>query len=114
MERDKGDFIQAVYQMVRYVPYGRATSYGAIARAVGFPHLSRLVGRIMGQIPPDEAHVPAHRVVNSQGHLSAKHAFRTPTEMQERLEAEGIKVVDDKIKNWKAVFWDPIKEIELE
>jgi methylated-DNA-protein-cysteine methyltransferase related protein len=109
---DKDDFIEAVYQMVRYIPYGRATSYGAVARAIGYPNMSRLVGKVLSQTSGPSLEIPAHRVVNSQGVLSGKDAFETSTAMQERLEAEGVKVVDNRIKNWKSVFWNPIEEVE--
>lgn len=108
---DKEDFIAAVYQMVKLVPYGRATSYGAIARAVGYPNMSRMVGRVMGNCESSRTGVPAYRVVNSQGILSGKEAFSTPTEMQEKLEAEGIRIENNRIKDWKKVFWDPLEEI---
>lgn len=109
---DKEDFIQAVYQMVKYIPYGRVSSYGAIAHAIGYPNMSRLVGQVLGQASDPSLEIPAHRVVNSQGVLSGKDAFETPTAMQERLEAEGVEVVDNRIKNWKSVFWNPIEEVE--
>lgn len=111
---NKKDFVQAVYQMVRAVPYGRATSYGAIAHAVGYPNMSRMVGQVLGNCSSSETGIPAYRVVNSQGVLSGKDAFSTPTEMQERLEAEGIRVENDRIKDWRKVFWDPLKEIDFE
>lgn len=108
---DKADFIHAVYQMVSTVPRGRATSYGAIARAIGYPNMSRMVGHVMGQCDAAKTGIPAHRVVNSQGVLSGKEAFGTPTEMQEKLEEEGIRIENDRIKDWKHVFWDPMKEV---
>lgn len=109
---DKEDFRQAVYQMVRHIPYGRATSYGVIARAVGYPGRSRLVGHVLGHIPDALSDLPAHRVVNSQGVLSGKDAFATPTAMEELLKAEGVEVAGNRIKNWKSVFWDPMHEID--
>ena len=108
---DKADFVQAVYQMVKTVPYGRATSYGAIARAIGYPNMSRMVGRVLGNCNSSETGVPAYRVVNSQGVLSGKEAFGTPTEMQEKLEEEGVQVENSRIKDWKKVFWNPMDEI---
>ncbi len=111
---DKEDFKQAVYQMVRYVPKGRVTSYGAIARAIGYSNMSRLVGRVLGHIPSSGSDIPAHRVVNSQGILSGKDAFGTPDRMQKLLEAEGVTVINDRIQNWKSVFWNPLKEVVLE
>ena len=109
---DKADFIQAVYQMVKTVPHGRATSYGAIARSIGYPNMSRMVGTVLGNCKSEETGIPAYRVVNSQGILSGKEAFGTPTEMQEKLAEEGIMVENNRIKDWKHVFWDPMKEID--
>lgn len=110
---DKEDFREAVYEIVRTVPYGRATSYGAIAKAISCSNLSRMVGRIMGECNSSENDIPAHRVVNSSGILSGKNAFGTSGEMQKRLEAEGIVVINDKIKDWKSIFWNPIEEINI-
>ena len=108
---DKEQLQQAIYEIVKLIPPGRATSYGAIAKATGFPNLSRMVGRIMSQCNSDVNHIPAHRVVNSSGILSAKEAFGASGEMQQLLESEGIVVVNDKIQNWKKVFWNPLKEL---
>ena len=96
-----------MYDIVRLIPVGRATSYGAIAKAIGYPNLSRMVGRTMCQCPAN-AGIPAHRVVNSQGFLSAKNTFPT---QQQRLEKEGISIRNDKIQQWKTVFWDPLDEL---
>jgi len=98
---------EAVYDVVRLIPVGRATSYGAIAKAIGYPNLSRMVGRIMYQCPANDD-IPAHRVVNSQGFLSAKNTFAT---QQQRLEKEGISIRNDKIQKWKTVFWNPLDEL---
>ncbi|WP_277465598.1 MGMT family protein [Parabacteroides sp. PF5-6] len=103
----------AIYEIVETVPYGRATSYGAIAKAIGYPMHSRLVGKIMASCDSASNGIPAHRVVNSQGQLSGKEAFGASHEMQRMLEAEGIQVVNDRIVNWRQVFWDPIREIAL-
>jgi len=110
----KNDFAQGVYAVVRCIPYGRATSYGAIAKAIGYPNMSRMVGRIMGECPSSDMDIPAHRVVNSQGVLSGKESFGSSGEMQKLLEEEGIKVVNDRICNWRSVFWNPSKEISME
>ena len=110
---DKAAFIRAVYDVVLTIPRGRATSYGAIAKAIGYPNLSRMVGRVMGECDSATSGIPAHRVVNSQGILSAKDTFGNSGEMQKLLEAEGIVVVNDRIQNWKTVFWDPIEEIHI-
>lgn len=113
MERQEREYIKfAVYEIVRRIPYGRATSYGAVARAAGYPNMSRLVGKIMGET--GSADVPAHRVVNSQGYLSGKDAFENEGGMQALLEAEGVAVRNDRIVNWRTVFWNPIEEIDIE
>jgi len=108
---NKEQLQQTIYEIVQLIPPGRATSYGAIAKAIGFPNLSRMVGRIMSQCDSDVNHIPAYRVVNSSGILSAKEAFGTSREMQQLLESEGIVVINDRIQNWKHVFWNPLKEL---
>ena len=109
---DKGEktgLQQAVYDIVRLVPPGRVTSYAAIARACGYPSHSRMIGRIMAGC--GEVEVPAHRVVNSQGVLSGRAAFGSPNRMQSLLETEGVMVENNRIKNWRKVFWNPLDEI---
>jgi methylated-DNA-protein-cysteine methyltransferase-like protein len=111
---DKETFIQAVYDIVKRIPAGRATSYGMIAKAVGHPNYSRMVGKVMKESGNSAVKLPAHRVVNSSGKLSGKEYFDDSREMQQLLEAEGITVINNQIKNWKNVSWDPIKEISLD
>lgn len=112
MAKDHTNFFNDVYEVVKLVPKGRATSYGAIANYLGTKGSARMVGWAM-----NAAHgmddVPAHRVVNRAGILTGKHHFQTPTMMQERLEAEGVEVHNDKIKNFNQVFWDPNTELAL-
>lgn len=110
-QAEKEAFAQAVYEIVRHIPYGRATSYGAIARAIGYSNMSRMIGRVMKESDRFTENLPAHRVVNSQGRLSAKESFGHSGQMQQLLESEGITVINDKINNWKEIFWDPITEI---
>lgn len=110
---DKVLFGNAVTDIVRLIPAGRATSYGAIAQAVGYPDLSRMVGRVMANLPAGHG-IPAHRVVNSQGKLTAKSAFGQGNELGELLSAEGILVENDSIKDWKRIFWDPLSEIDMD
>jgi len=106
-------FFELVYEVVRQIPYGRATSYGAIAEALGARSSSRLVGYAMNNAHIIHPPVPAHRVVNRNGMLTGKHHFETPTKMQELLEAEGVRVVNDKISDWKTVFWNlSVEEIK--
>jgi methylated-DNA-protein-cysteine methyltransferase-like protein len=107
------DFYDMIYEVVRHVPRGRVTSYGAIAKYLGSPQSSRLVGWAMNQSHSQKRAVPAHRVVNRNGELSGKHHFDTPTLMEELLRNEGIKVKKNAIVNFKKVFWDPAKELEV-
>lgn len=104
---------KAVYDIVKTIPHGRATSYGAIAKATGYPNLSRMIGRIMSESDSDRTGIPAHRVVNGQGILSASEAFNTPNRMQKLLEDEGIIIKNNRIQNWKTIFWNPMDEIQL-
>lgn len=107
---DKERFFINVYETVKLIPKGRVTSYGAIAQYLGRKGYARVVGWAMhGAVR--EAQVPAHRVVNSQGELSGRHHFESPSQMQELLEAEGLTIVDNRIKQFKKYFWDPSKEL---
>ncbi len=107
---DQG-FFDLVYEVARLIPMGRVTSYGAIAAAIGSPGAARMVGWALNNLGPDLEDVPAHRVVNRNGMLTGKHAFRPGVSMEELLRKEGIEVVGDKVENFKMLFWDPIKEI---
>lgn len=106
-------FFENVYEVVRLIPKGRVTSYGAIAKYLGTRGSARMVGYAMNaagsQFPP----VPAHRVVNRNGMLTGKHHFSNPNEMQLLLEREGIQVVKDTVANYDALFWDPILELDI-
>lgn len=104
------DFFDQVYDVVRLIPKGRVTSYGAIAKYLGSPRSSRVVGYAMNA-SHNMSDVPAHRVVNRLGMLSGKMHFSTPTEMEEKLAAEGIKVVKDQIVDFKKVYWDPMTDL---
>ncbi|GLU53082.1 MGMT family protein [Dyadobacter frigoris] len=104
------DFFENVYDVVRLIPKGRVTSYGAIAAYLGSKRGARMVGWALGN-SYTQHNVPAHRVVNRNGLLSAKHQFETPTAMQEKLESEGLEIKDDKVQNWNNKFWDPEKEL---
>lgn len=100
------DFFQAVYAIVREIPMGKVTSYGAIAKALGTPKSSRMVGWAMNAAHSDSS-IPAHRVVNRNGLLTGKMHFETPTRMEELLRAEGHTIENDQLVHFKAVFWDP-------
>ncbi|NDV77902.1 MGMT family protein [Dysgonomonas sp. 511] len=101
-----------IYDIVKTIPRGRATSYGAIAKAAGYSNMSRLVGKMMGEC--SEKNIPAYRVVNSQGVLSGREAFGDNERMQRLLEDEGIVVKNNRISNWKDIFWNPLEEIILD
>lgn len=105
------DFFQKVYEVVRLIPYGRVTNYGAIARYVGSPKSSRMVGYAMNGSHTQNKFVPAHRVVNRIGMLTGKRYFGGPETMKELLENEGVVIENDRIVNFKDIFWDPFKEI---
>ena len=100
-------FFDKVYDIVRQVPYGRVTSYGAVARTIGAGGSARMVGWAMNGSHGAEPPIPAHRVVNRNGLLTGKHHFQSPTLMQELLENEGIEVRDDQIIEFKSLHWDP-------
>ena len=104
-------FFEDVWDVVRMIPPGRVTSYGTIARFLG-RGTARMVGWAMNHCHGFDD-VPAHRVVNSSGILSGKAHFSPPESMQQRLEAEGIEVKNDKIVNFPVLFWDPMKEIQI-
>lgn len=102
-----------VYQVVRLIPKGRVTSYGAIANYLGSAGSSRVVGYAMNAAHGQKPKVPAHRVVNRNGELTGKHHFANPFQMQELLEKEGMKIKNDKILNFEKHFWDPSKELAI-
>lgn len=104
-------FFERVYEVVRQVPYGRVTSYGAIANYLGAARSARMVGWAMSASHGHDD-VPAHRVVNRQGLLTGKHHFGGTNLMQQLLENEGIKVKENKILKFEKLFWDPAKEIK--
>ena len=109
---DSTDFFDQVYQVVRLIPSGRITSYGAIAKYLGSARSSRMVGWAM-----NASHrlgdVPAHRVVNRNGLLTGKMHFHPPEEMERRLRKEGIEVSNDQVVCFEKLFWDPMTELTL-
>lgn len=109
----ENDFFQQVFEVVRLIPHGRVTSYGAIARYLGTGGSSRMVGWAMNQSHGSADPVPAHRVVNRLGMLSGKAHFGSPDEMQRLLEAEGVRVADDRVQDFDRLFWDPSRELGL-
>lgn len=103
-------FFEKVYTVTRKIPFGRVTSYGAIATFLGSPGSSRMVGWALNASHKDET-VPAHRVVNRKGLLSGKHHFEGTNLMQQLLENENITVQDNQISDFKNLFWDPNVEL---
>lgn len=110
---DTENFFDKVYGVTKLIPYGRVTSYGAIAKYLGAARSSRMVGWAMNGAGkhPD---VPAHRVVNRVGLLTGKMHFGSSNAMQQMLEEEGVQVKEDKIVNFKKHFWDPVLELEMD
>ncbi|WP_417855747.1 MGMT family protein [Xanthomarina gelatinilytica] len=102
-------FFDKVYQVAKQIPYGRVTSYGAIAKYLGAARSARMVGYAMNGSHNKD--VPAHRVVNRKGLLTGKHHFEGTNLMQQLLESEDVQVTDNQIQNFEEVFWDPSKEL---
>lgn len=106
----ENSFFERVYEVVREIPPGRVTSYGAIARFLGAAGSSRMVGWAMNNASKMED-IPAHRVVNRNGLLTGKHHFPGSRVMEQMLEAEGVEVREDRVVNFKDLFWDPNEEL---
>ena len=114
MSKLAGDeFKQAVYDLTRLIPCGRVTSYGAIARCIGSAGSARRVGWALNQCFHETPPVPAHRVVNRNGLLTGAVHFSSEAPMADRLEAEGVHVVENQIVNLERVFWEPWTAAEL-
>ncbi|MBI3239629.1 MAG: MGMT family protein [Flavobacteriia bacterium] len=110
LSEQNADFFERVYEVVKLIPEGRVTSYGAIANYLGAKRSSRMVGWAMNAAH-QHPEIPAHRVVNRQGLLTGKMHFTDPNEMEQRLALEGINVVNDQVQDFKAVYWNPIEEL---
>lgn len=110
-KQETNTFFDRVYEVAALIPYGRVTSYGAIAKYLGAARSSRMVGWAMNNCHTSETNIPAHRVVNRNGMLTGKHHFGHPDLMQQLLENEGIIIEDDKIINFNERFWNPGKEL---
>jgi methylated-DNA-protein-cysteine methyltransferase-like protein len=109
MQPETLGFFEKVHEVARLIPFGRVTSYGAIAKYLGATKSARIVGYAMNSSHGKD--VPAHRVVNRKGLLTGKHHFEGTNLMQQLLENEGIKVVENQIQNFDALFWDPSQEL---
>lgn len=103
-------FFQQVYQVVKQIPYGKVTSYGAIAKYLGAAGSARMVGWAMNA-SHKYAGIPAHRVVNRKGLLTGKHHFEGTNLMQQLLESEGVTIIDNQIQDFETLFWDPMREL---
>ena len=106
---ESSNFFDKCYEVTRQIPFGRVTSYGAIATYLAAPRSARAVGYAMTASHGKD--VPAHRVVNRKGLLTGKHHFDGINLMQQLLENEGVQVKDNQIQNFESVFWDPVKEL---
>jgi methylated-DNA-protein-cysteine methyltransferase related protein len=106
------DFFSKVYEVTKLIPFGRVTSYGAIASFLGSGRSARMVGWALNVSHSNRDFIPAHRVVNHKGLLTGKHHFGNSTTMEQLLENEGIIIENDRIINFKERFWDPGKELE--
>lgn len=110
MKSKSENYFDQVFQVVRLIPVGRVTSYGAIANYLGLKSGARMVGYAMNA-SHSEKDVPAHRVVNRNGLLTGKHHFSSPKEMEELLQKEGIQVENDQILNFNTHFWNPSENL---
>ena len=107
----KENIYSIIFDVVRAVPKGRVTTYGAIAAAIGARSGARMVGYAMNASGNVKPKVPAHRVLNRNGMLTGKHHFSPPESMEQLLKKEGIKVKNDKVVDFDSLFWDPVKEL---
>jgi methylated-DNA-protein-cysteine methyltransferase related protein len=111
MQKKEDDFFTRVYEVTKLIPYGRITSYGAIARYIGSGRSARMVGWALNACHTKPEFIPAHRVVNRNGLLTGKHHFGNSSTMEQLLENEGIIIEDDRIMNFNEKFWDPMTEL---
>ncbi|MFC5193907.1 MGMT family protein [Bizionia hallyeonensis] len=109
MKPETLNFYEKVYEVARLIPYGRVTSYGAIAKYLGAARSARMVGYAMNGSHTKD--VPAHRVVNRKGLLTGKHHFHGTNLMQQLLENEGVKVIENQIQDFDRLFWEPMREL---
>ncbi|MDP9230903.1 MAG: MGMT family protein [Bacteroidota bacterium] len=107
------NFFDLVYDVVRQIPRGRVTSYGAVAVTLGTKLSARMVGWAMNGAHHVRPKVPAHRVVNRNGMLTGKHHFENPEQMEMLLKKEGVKVKNATVVDFEKLFWDPAKELEI-
>jgi methylated-DNA-protein-cysteine methyltransferase related protein len=111
LPKSDNDFFSKVFEVTKHIPYGRVTSYGAIARYLGSGRSAQMVGWALNTSHSNREFIPAHRVVNRKGLLTGKHHFGNSTTMAQLLENEGILIESDMIINFEEKFWDPEKEL---
>ncbi len=111
MQNDNSGFFKEVYRVTCLVPEGRVTTYGAIARYLGTASSARMVGWALNNCHADGEFIPAHRVVNRNGILTGKHHFGTTGAMEQLLANENIRVENDRVVDFAALFWDPCSEL---
>jgi len=109
MKPETLSFFEKVYEVAHKIPYGKVTSYGAIAKYLGVAKSARIVGYAMNASHNKD--VPAHRVVNRKGLLTGKHHFEGTNLMQQLLENEGVEIIENQIQNLESIYWDPSKEL---
>jgi methylated-DNA-protein-cysteine methyltransferase related protein len=110
-QKGNNDFFSKVYEVTILIPYGRITSYGAIARYLGSGRSARMVGWALNTCHSSQNFIPAHRVVNHKGLLTGKHHFGNDNLMAQLLENEGLIIEDDQVVNFREKFWDPLTEL---
>lgn len=110
MAEESDNFFEKVYEVVKLIPYGRVTSYGAIAKYLGAARSARMVGWAMNSAPKNED-IPAHRVVNRKGLLTGKHHFQGTNLMQQLLENEGVEIKNNEVQEFENTFWNPMQEL---
>jgi methylated-DNA-protein-cysteine methyltransferase-like protein len=110
--KESDNFFDKVYKTARLIPFGRVTSYGAIAEYLSAARSARMVGWAMNKSHNQTEEVPAHRVVNKKGLLTGKHHFDGTNLMQQLLENEGVVVIENQIQNLEEVFWNPSEELQ--
>ena len=109
--KSERSFFELVYEITSQIPYGRVTTYGAIAKCISTGSAARMVGWALNNSHHQSDFIPAHRVVNRSGILTGKHHFGNTNTMKQLLQNEGIHIEDDRIINFEKHFWDPLKEI---
>jgi methylated-DNA-protein-cysteine methyltransferase related protein len=110
-QKEPNDFFSNVYKVTKLIPFGRVTSYGAIARYLGSGRSARMVGWALNVCHSGHDFIPAHRVVNRNGLLTGRHHFGNSTTMAQLLQNEGLIIEDDRVVNFREKFWDPVAEL---